>query len=416
MKTFRCAVLSVLAACIFITLCAPSVFAQEFETPPTLQASSLLPKAVLAGTDYHVDNTVTNDGYLNTYLLRSRFGNFTVVSTALLRTRIAEVKAIAAMEKVSSANQFGGALADKGAQTVQGAANLVTRPAETLGSGLSGVGKMFVRARESMVESTPSKYEDDRLKKISGFSQTKRDYAKQFGVDPYSTNAVLQDRLNSIASAGFAGRITGSALQAMIPGGVGIAVSAVSGSAMLGEIDASLPPEDMRRQNRKMLSDMGVSSSMTRLFIDNDIFTPLQQAVIVKALDAMPNVREKETFVSFLVRTDNQDLALFRQRMSQMYAGYGKTVAPLSSFTALGRFVCAMKSDGALVLAFPLDYLVWTSTNATIVRAMNEASKSLSATGVELWVTGKASPMTIKEIKRLGWKLHENCSQQLLGT
>jgi hypothetical protein len=196
---------------------------------------------------------------------------------------------------------------------------------------------------------------------------------------------------------------------------VGVAVGAVSGSTMLGTIDASLPPEDMRRQNRQMLGDMGVSSSMTRLFIDNDVFTPLQQTIIVKSLNAMPDVREKETFVSFLVRTDNQDLALFRQRMSQMYAGYAKSVAPLSSFTALGRFVGAVKSDGSLVLAFPLDYLVWTSTNAAIIRALGETAKSSSISGVELWLTGKASPMTIKELKRLGWKLHENCSQQLLG-
>lgn len=400
---------------MFVTHVAALALSEEYETPPTLQAASLLPKALLAGPDYRVDGTVTNDGYLNTYQLRSRFGDFTVVSTALLRTRIAEVKAMAAMEQVSSGSQFGGALADKGAQTVKGAANLVTRPVETMSGALSGVGKMFARAEESLAESTPSKYEDGRLKKISGFSQTKRDYAKQFGIDPYSTNAVLQERLNGIASAGFAGSITGSALQAMIPGGVGIAVGAVSSSALLGEIDASLPPEDMRRQNRKTLSDMGVSSPMARLFIDNDEFTPLQQTIIVKALDAMPNVRDKEAFVSFLVSTDNQDLALFRQRMSQMYAGYTKVMAPLSGFTTLGRFVGAMKSDGALVLAFPLDYLVWTSTNAAFVRAVNEASTSGQTTGVELWLTGKASPMTSKALKRLGWKLHENCSQQLLG-
>jgi hypothetical protein len=415
MKTLKISVLCVFAACMIVSQTAPRAFSQEYETPPTLQAATLLPKALLSGPDYRVDGTVTNDGYLNTYLLRSRFGDFTVVSTALLRTRIDEVKAMAAMEQVNSSGQFGSALVDKGAQTVQGAANLVTRPVETMGSALSGVGKMFARAQESLAESTPSKYEDDRLKKISGFSQTKRDYAKQFGIDPYSTNAVLQEKLNSLASAGFAGSITGSALQALIPGGVGIAVGAVSGSTMLGTIDASIPPEDMRRQNRQMLTDMGVSSSMTRLFIDNEVFTPLQQTIIVKSLNAMPDVREKETFVSFLVRTDNQDLALFRQRMSQMYAGYAKGVAPLSSFTALGRFVGAVKSDGSLVLAFPLDYLVWTSTNAAIIRALSETAKSSSIPGVELWLTGKASPMTIKELRRLGWKLHENSSQQLLG-
>jgi len=338
-----------------------------------------------------------------------------VVSTALLDTRINEIKAMAAMEQVSSMSQFGGSLADKGVQTVQGAANLVVHPVDTLGGALSGVGKMFARAQESLVESNPSKYEDSRVKKLIGFSQTKRDYAKQFGIDPYSTNTVLQDRLNSLASAGYAGSITGSALQALIPGGVGIAVGAVSGTAVLGGIDVSLAPEDLRRQNRQMLNDMGVSSSITKLFIDNEVFTPLQQTIIVNSLNSMPKVQGKETYVGFLVNTDDQDLALFRQRMSQMYAGYDKTVAPLRGFMSLGKFVGATKNDGNLVLAFPLDYLVWTSTNAMIVKAINEASRSLSTTGVELWLTGKASPMMKKQLKILGWKLHEDSSHKLLG-
>lgn len=416
MTHLQAALMSMSAMLSLLMFAANPACAQAFESPPTFEAASLLPKAMLAGKDYRVDSVVTNDGYLNTYVLHSRFGDFTVVSTALLDTRIAEVKAMAAMEQVSSSGQFGGSLADKGVQTVQGAANLVVHPIDSVSGALSGVGKMFVRAQESLVESNPSKYEDGRFKKLIGFSQTKREYAKQFGVDPYSTNPVLQQHLNDISKAGYAGSITGSALQALIPGGVGIAVGAVSGSAVLGEIDVSVTPEDMRRQNRQSLKDMGVSPSVVELFIDNEEFTPTQQTRIVKALEAMPNVRNKTAFVSFLVHTNNQDLALFRQRMSQMYAGYDKGVARLDGFMPLGRFVGAMKQDGTLVLAFPLDYLAWTPTTQTVARALSDASRELPAKGVEFWMSGKASPETKKQMKRMGWKLTENCSQKLLGT
>jgi hypothetical protein len=390
-------------------------FSQEYETPVTSRAENVLPKKLLSGADYRIDDIVASDGYLYAYLLHSRFGDFKVMSTALLYTRLTEIKAMAAMEQVSSASQFGGALADKGAQTVQGAANLLVHPVDTVGGALSGVGKMFARAQESLVESNPSKYEDSRFKKVIGYSQTKRDYAKQFGVDPYSTNAVLQERLDNLASAGYAGSITGSALQALIPGGVGAVIGGISGSAVLGEIDVSLPPEDLRRQNRQALLDMGISSSVARLFIDNDVFTPTQQTIIVQALRSMPKCQGKESFVSFLVNTDNQDLALFRQRMIQMYAGYNQTVAPVSGFMPLGRFIGVMKDDGTLVLAFPLDNLVWTSTNAVIVDAINDSAKSLPAARVEIWLTGKASPMTKKQLKRLGWKLNEMSAPKLLG-
>lgn len=416
MTHVKAALTSMSALFALIMFAAHPAISQEFESPPTFEASAVLPKSLLSGKDWRVDNIVTNDGYLNTYVLHSRFGDFTVVSTALLHTRIAEVKAMAAMEQVSSSSQFGGSLADKGVQTVQGAANLVVHPIDSVSGALSGVGKMFARAQESLVESNPSKYEDNRFKKLVGFSQTKRDYAKQFGVDPYSTNPVLQQRLDDISKAGYAGSITGSALQALIPGGVGIAVSAVSGSAVLGEIDVAVAPEDLRRQNRQSLKDMGVPSSVAELFIDNEDFTPTQQTWIVKALEAMPNVKNKSAFVSFLVHTNNQDLALFRQRMSQMYAGYDKGVARLDGFMPLGRFVGAMRQDGTLVLAFPLDYLAWTPAIATVARALADASRELSAKGVEFWTTGKVSPETKRQMKRMGWKLTENCSQKLLGT
>jgi len=82
----------------------------------------------------------------------------------------------------------------------------------------------------------------------------------------------------------------------------------------------------------------------------------------------------------------------------------------------LGRFVGAMKQDGTLVLAFPLDYLAWTPAIATVARALHDASRDLPVKGVEFWTTGQVSPETKRQMKRMGWKLTENCSQKLLGT
>jgi len=416
MTTLKFTIMSVFALCVVVSHTALSAFAQEHEFPSTFQAPSLLPKGILSGPDYRIDNTVTNDGYLNTYTIHSRYGDFKAESTALLYTRIAEIAAIGKMDQVAGANAFGGSLADKGKQTVQGAVNIVTDPLNTVGGALSGVGKMFARAHENLVESTPSKYEDSRIQNVIGYSQTKRDYAKQFGVDPYSTNPVLQEKLNRLSEAGYAGSITGSALQALIPGGVGIAVSGVSGTSLLGSIDMSVPPAELRKNNREALKKAGVQDALARLFINNEQFTPTQQTIIVSALASMAGTRDRDEFVEFAAGTQDQDVALFRQRMGQMYAGYDKSVGKLTRFVQLGRFVGAMRENGGLVLAFPLDYLVCTQANSAILDALGASARSLPAKGVELWLTGKASPMTKKVVKRLGWTLHEQGAQKLLGT
>ncbi len=405
-----------LVLAVFLALAlsqAPAAAAPAYESPPQLRASDVLPKAMLSGPDFRVDPLVTSDGYLNTYILHSRFGDFTVVSTALLRTRISEVAALAVMEQVSNSGQFGTALAGKGIQTVKGAANLVIHPVDTITGTLSGVGKFFMRAQESMT-SEKSRYEDSAGQQLIGFSQIKRDYAKQFRVDPYSTNQVLQDKLDALASAGLAGSITGSALQALIPGGVGIAVGSISGSAVLGEVDVSVAPQDLRRQNRESLRGMGVPDSLTRLFIDNTVFTPVQQTGIVQALASMDGVKGRDAFIGFAADTDSQDLALFRQRMSQMYAGYALKVGSLDRFVTLGRFVGAATPGGKLILAFPLDYLSWTETTAKIVAGLRDAAAANNLAGAEVWFTGKASPLCRKEFKRLGFTVHENAADKLL--
>ena len=416
MKAHRLAWKAACTALLLLTFSAAGVRAQATETPPSFEARAVLPKAVLSGPSYSLDGLVRNDGYLNAYTIHSRFGDFSAVSTALLYTRLGEIAALEKMEQVAGTSSFGNALVDKGKQTVQGAVDLVTDPLNTVGGALSGVGKMFARVHENLVESTPSKYEDSRIQNAIGFSQTKRDYAKQFGVDPYSTNPVLQARLNSLAEAGYAGSITGSALQALIPGGGGIAVSGVSGTALLGGIDVSVPPADLRKANRDALLNAGVPEALARLFINNEQFTPTQQTILVKALMSMGAVAGLADFVEFAAGTDNQDLALFRQRMAQMYAGYDAKAGNLARFVRLGRFVGAQRDNGNLVLAFPLDYLVCTGTNAAIIESLADNARSLSNGSVEIWLTGKASPMTRKLLKRLGWQLREDAAGKLLGT
>jgi len=421
MTTHRLASSLLLASLLFALGATPARSAkavqpgQPYETPPTFKASAVLPRQLLAGPSYRIDETVRNDGYLNTYVVHSRFGEFTAESTALLHTRIAEIAAMERMEQVAGSSAFGSSLADKGRQTVQGAVNLVTDPLNTLGGALSGVGKMFARAHENLVESNPSQYEDSRLRNVIGFSQTKRDYAKEFGVDPYSTNPVLQQKLDALSEAGYAGSITGSALQALIPGGVGIAVSGVSSTALLGSIDLSLPPADLRKANRDALVKAGVPESLARLFINNAQFTPTQQSLLVRALTSLDGTGGLDAFVEFAAGTEDQDLALFRQRMAQMFAGYAAKVSPLKRFVPLGRFVGALRGNGGLVLAFPLDYLVCTRANADVIEGIDAAARALPAGNVELWLTGKASPGTKKLLKRLGWTLREDSAGTLLG-
>src|SRR4029434_11333128 len=76
-------------------------------------------------------------------------------------------------------------------------------------------------ATSSLTGPKRSEAEESRVKDMIGFARMKRDYAYQFGVDVYSDNKVLQERLDEITWAGYGGSMTLSAALAAVPGAAG---------------------------------------------------------------------------------------------------------------------------------------------------------------------------------------------------
>jgi len=86
--------------------CPLTALAQQYESSATLKASQIVPKELLTGPDYRIDEKVLNDGFLNHYKVNSKFGEFNAVSNATLRKRIWEIRAMAEMDKVTGTKEF----------------------------------------------------------------------------------------------------------------------------------------------------------------------------------------------------------------------------------------------------------------------------------------------------------------------
>ena len=52
------------------------------KTPVLLQATKILPKDMRVGQGFRLDENIRNDGFVNTYQLKSLWGSMTLESTA----------------------------------------------------------------------------------------------------------------------------------------------------------------------------------------------------------------------------------------------------------------------------------------------------------------------------------------------
>lgn len=74
-----------------------------YQQPPmALVASELLPKSLLAGDGYTIDEQVSNDGVQNTYTLKTHYGVLTETGTDELLARIQEVRSTMALQKLEN--------------------------------------------------------------------------------------------------------------------------------------------------------------------------------------------------------------------------------------------------------------------------------------------------------------------------
>jgi hypothetical protein len=389
---------------------------QAYEPPATLSASQILPADVLAGPNHRVEERVYNDGYLNRYTVISKFGGLVAVTTPMLRKRISEINAMVRMEQIQGTKEFAASLKEAGTDTLSGFKNLVTKPVDTVKGAASGLAVAFSRAGDAITGPKRSDAEDNRVKDLIGFSKTKREYAHLFGVDVYSDNEKLQERLNSIAWAGYGGGLTWAAAMSAVPGGAGLAITISGTHKLLNDVFRTTPPVDLRRMNGEKLKGMDVNPEVADIFLNNSVYSPRYQTLLVNALDEMKGVRNRATFVRLAAVTTDKDIAFFRERQAQMYAGYHKAVAPFETFLALGEFAAARTAKNEVVFNLPLDHLVWTEGMAKLLMAADGRVSQLSRpANKQLWVTGTVSAQAKKEIKSRGWQVQERSEERLFS-
>ena len=119
--------------------------------------------------------------------------------------------------------------------------------------------------------------------------------------------------------------------------------------------------------------------------------------------------------IKFAVNTDSEEVALFKQQIAQLQAGYYQHVDKIKQFIRIGGLIASRSNKDKFIVAAPLDYVIWNDRTERIFQAFDHyAKENPGIKGKEWWLTGDASPMTRRILKEKGWGLHEHCEKQLI--
>jgi hypothetical protein len=375
-----------------------------YEAPQVFDAAKILPPDLLSGPNFMVGDEVRNDGFLNHYVLKSSYEDYIAVSTFELHKRIHEIKAITEMKKIDTSSTIKASIVDSGEKAVKGVSNLILNPLNSVEGAAKGIGSVFGRVKET-VSSTPSQTEDTRLQQLIGFSKSKRNIANQLGVDVYSTNRTLQAELDRLAWADYSGGIGVGTALAAVPGGAGAFLSMSGGTRLLNEAINLTPPTELRKQNRDKLINMGMNSDTVALFINNAVFSPRMQTWLTAALETLEGASNRELFLKVALQAYDRTTALVITQMGLMFAGYHSKVEPVERMYPVSRVLYAKDKKGTIVLALPVDHILWTDR---LERAVAEIMEKKDGKSYELWAARRISQQATDQLTRAGWIIHSD--------
>jgi hypothetical protein len=432
--------LGVFCACVPI---APA-FAQSkqdegFETAPVLVASKVLPLKLLKGAHYSIDERVVNDGYFNTYTVRTSFGIFKPAGRPLLEIRIKEIQAIAELDKLASTQVFVDAAASTGksvllapVRAAEKVVDTVSDPdkmIDTVKAVPRGAQRLFswaARQVESAYEAAGDLVSSDKDKSdkgaadekgfsttevlkqgknfglgFIGYNKREREWFRKLQVSPYTSNHVLKDEVVRVAA---------------IETAVGVAFKFVPSISFLSELNTFNTwygraeklalyeePDSIRNKTRADLVSLGVSEELIKGFLAHKAYTPWSQRLISSSLVSIgPSVKGHANFVRAALEANDEATALYFVAVAEQLAETHQA-RPLDRIVASLCLPAGVLRDGTLFLPLQVDYLVWTKE---VAKVFTDFSKRVvvpeRCKKAEVHIIGDLSPRAKMELARIG--------------
>lgn len=390
-----------------------------YETPAVLGAADVAPAEFLQSQVYKIDERVTTDGLVTKATFQSPFGEFVAEGPGMVAVRAGEIQALDVLSKTESSEIFQKAMAASMKRTGQSLKTAVTHPVETVKGIPAGVGRFFERVSRD-IKTGAQKVGDteeggdsksstsDEVKEgatmagqsVIGYDDARRRLSKYLGVDPYTRNKVLADKLDSAAWAVWGGEFGPDTVIGFVPGGFAIKFT----RDWVSDLVWDMTPGDLRVRMETHLKGLGIAQDPIDRFLRQPSFTHTIRLALVDSLVALGPGPGRSDVVDWALTASSETQARFMAGSVAILARHHQAV-PVTRVRVAGT-VLGETADGAVVVPAAVNYVSWTER----VAGFAARPDLTGAKPTRLWIAGKLSPRARQELLARKWTIEEGVS------
>lgn len=343
-------------------------------------------------------------GFL-TFSVTSPHGNYTVHGLTNLRKCLHEIDVI---EQLSASENTGSGMADGAVDSLKdtgtGLKNIVVHPVDSAAGIGKGIGKLGGKIGGIFRKKEEGEKGDGFL------SSTKREIAKQLGVDVYSRNAELQAKLDSMAKSRMGGRGIVAVATFFVP--VGFVVSAVMTVSNINSAADELVNDndraDLFKMNKKALLGMGFPEEKVIRLLNHPYYTSREITYFRFYLETLKRVQGSEVLLDQALLAVSEIPADKILHEVQIAAdSVGDAPRAMKLFVIPEGLILANEDKVALITAY--DYLDNSALGSRVTEKAISFRQSLSKRSAEIWNGGAVTPGFGGAVFMKGIKVQRMC-------
>lgn len=414
----------------------PPQIAGAVEREPTLPAAELVEPALLAGPRFRVHPYARFEGLQAQFVIETDWGPLDAPSVELLARRIAEMPLLEALHSES----IMAALADAGVDSVGNPlstlAGISRDPVGSAARAPGGVIRMLGdrvrsisdRARRigrridgalfhegspkggepSLARETQAPWWDAPVDEVgrllrseAGHDRARREIARAMGIESWSGNPLMRERLDTLAWAVASGRLGSERIIALVSAG---AVDVLSAIGTAERITAEPGPEDQRRLAEARLQRWTSDPDLLYGLAWRSAYPPPMLHALLDRIEALQAEAGVEALLDTARLAETEVEALFVSNALQLLLHNGDVVVPGGQIRPVGRLVGYLAAEGEFLLPLAVDRLSWTPE---VQRWFNHVQVSEHSRRTVL-VAGSISPLAERALTRRGWSLRSH--------